>query len=67
MNTITRGDLDRTQGSFRLHLFALGPDSKRYSRKETAFDIKEQFLIHAYQDLRDFILDISTPVFLEGS
>ncbi|KAI1028818.1 hypothetical protein LB503_002684 [Fusarium chuoi] len=57
MNTITRGNMERAQGNFRLALFALGPDGEQHSRKETAVDIKEQFLIHAYQDLRDFVLD----------
>ncbi|KAL9572301.1 hypothetical protein ACKAV7_003502 [Fusarium commune] len=57
MNTITRGNMDRAQGKFRLALFALGPDGEQHSQKETAVDIKEQFLFHAYQDLRDFVLD----------
>ncbi|CVL11258.1 uncharacterized protein FPRN_11076 [Fusarium proliferatum] len=57
MNTITRGNMEKAQGNFRLALFALGPDSEQHSQKETAVDIKEQFLIHAYQDLRDFVLD----------
>ncbi|RYC82256.1 hypothetical protein BFJ63_vAg14848 [Fusarium oxysporum f. sp. narcissi] len=57
MNTITRGNMDRAQGKFRLALFALDPDGEQHSQKETALDIKEQFLIHAYQDLRDFVLD----------
>jgi hypothetical protein len=57
MNTITRGNLERSQGNFSLSLFAVGPDGEQHSRKETAVDIKEQFLIHAYQDLRDFVLD----------
>ncbi|QGI98553.1 hypothetical protein CEK26_011622 [Fusarium fujikuroi] len=57
MNTITRGNMERAQENFRLALFAVGPDGEHQSRKETAVDIKEQFLIHAYQDLRDFVLD----------
>ncbi|KAM0341524.1 hypothetical protein ACHAPU_009972 [Fusarium lateritium] len=57
MNTITRGDLNRAQGNFKMGLYAYDPHGKQRSGKETTVDIKEQFLIYAYQDLRDFILD----------
>ncbi|KAF4341472.1 hypothetical protein FBEOM_4633 [Fusarium beomiforme] len=57
MKTITRGNLDKAQGNFTLGFYALDQSGRRHGGKETAVDIKEQFLIHAYQNLRDFILD----------
>jgi hypothetical protein len=58
MKTITRGDLDRAQGMFIGRLLKLAPDSSAADVvHETAIDIKEQFLIHAYHDLLDFVTD----------
>ncbi|KAI1186813.1 hypothetical protein F5B17DRAFT_345416 [Nemania serpens] len=58
MNTITRGDPDKAQGMFQVALHVISPDQTS-SRKvqETAVDVKEQFLIYAYQDLIDFVTD----------
>ncbi|KAK0657747.1 hypothetical protein B0T16DRAFT_317985 [Cercophora newfieldiana] len=59
MNTITRGDIEKSQGMFSLSLFR--SESGDYSQvnevKKTAIDVKEQFFIHAYQDLVDFVED----------
>lgn len=58
MRTITRGDLEKAQGMFTMRLMMLGRhDSTSQVVHETAIDIKEQFLIHAYQDLLDFVTD----------
>ncbi|KAI1769818.1 hypothetical protein F4818DRAFT_314205 [Hypoxylon cercidicola] len=58
MNTITRGDPDRAQGMFSLAQHVISSD-RTYHRKirEIHIDVKEQFLIHAYQDLVDFVTD----------
>lgn len=60
IKTITRGNMDKAQGKFKLAMYELAPDGAERSGKETAVDIKEQFMIHAYQDLRDFILDFQS-------
>ncbi|GAP86992.1 hypothetical protein SAMD00023353_2401490 [Rosellinia necatrix] len=58
MNTITRGDPDKAQGMFHLALHRVSPDHASTKKvQETAVDVKEQFLIYAYQDLIDFITD----------
>ncbi|KAJ2996581.1 hypothetical protein NUW58_g928 [Xylaria curta] len=58
MNTITRGDPDKVQGMFHLTLHKISPDQASTRKvQETAVDVKEQFLIHAYQDLIDFLAD----------
>ncbi|KAK3943350.1 hypothetical protein QBC46DRAFT_377618 [Diplogelasinospora grovesii] len=58
MKTITRGNPDKAQGMFSVALYSISPDKARKEKvKETHVDVKEQFMIHAYNDLRDFILD----------
>ncbi|KAI2638278.1 hypothetical protein GGS21DRAFT_510517 [Xylaria nigripes] len=58
MKTITRGDPDTAQGMFRLVHHVVRPDVAS-ARKvvETVVDVKEQFMIYAYQDLTNFITD----------
>ncbi|KAM0548057.1 hypothetical protein ACHAPJ_010115 [Fusarium lateritium] len=58
VKTITRNDMERAQKSFVIALHAVVPNGGPMKKtKEKAVDIKEHFLIHAYQDLTDFILD----------
>lgn len=58
MNTITRGNIEKAQGNFTMALHALGPDGSSANKvRETKVDVKEQFLIHAYRDLVDFVTD----------
>ncbi|KAJ4316572.1 hypothetical protein N0V84_007769 [Fusarium piperis] len=58
MKTITRGDPDKAQGNFTIAKYAIDPHGRLSDKpQETAVDVKEQFLIHAYQDLVDFVTD----------
>ncbi|KAF9776908.1 hypothetical protein IL306_004853, partial [Fusarium sp. DS 682] len=57
VKTITRGEMDKAQGNYRLTLWWTSSNNESYYEKTSTIDIKEQFLIHAYQDLKDFILD----------
>lgn len=58
MNTITRGDPEKAQGMFHMSLHQIQPGGKVAEKvQEADLDIKEQFLIHAYWDLLDFITD----------
>jgi hypothetical protein len=57
MKTITRGNVDKAQGMFSLTLHKLSPDGNVVDAQEKDIDVKEQFLIHAYQNLFDFITD----------
>lgn len=54
--TLTRGDVKKAENDFRL---TIRGDETEGSLKttEVSLDIKELFLIHAYQDLVDFITD----------
>ncbi|KAK1762813.1 hypothetical protein QBC33DRAFT_599685 [Phialemonium atrogriseum] len=58
MKTMTRGDPDKAQGMFSLSLFSVSPgwDQKKMV-EEVAIEVREQFLIYAYEDLRDFVAD----------
>ncbi|KAK4210691.1 hypothetical protein QBC37DRAFT_447678 [Rhypophila decipiens] len=70
MNTITRGNVEKSQGMFTVLLYRQpamedsdgeeivvpgGPGLEKVV--ENHIDVKEQFLIHAYNDLLDFVLD----------
>ncbi|KAK3317561.1 hypothetical protein B0T19DRAFT_435196 [Cercophora scortea] len=60
MDTITRGDVDKCQGMFTMNLFQLpkhGAGEDAHKIVERDVDVKEQFFIHAYRDLLDFVLD----------
>lgn len=59
IQTITRGDINRVQGMFRVELWKVGSDpSQEPTRAESvAIDIEELFLINAYRDLVDFGVD----------
>jgi len=58
MNTITRGNIEKSQGMFSMALHKVDPNGKVVGEaQENAIDIKEQFLVHAYQNLLDFIMD----------
>jgi hypothetical protein len=58
MTTITRGDPEKAQGLFHMALHQMGPGAEAAEKvQEVDIDVKEQFLIHAYWDLLDFMLD----------
>lgn len=58
MKTITRGDPEKAQGMFHLGLHLMKPGSGVVEQvQEMDLDVKEQFLIHSYWDLLDFITD----------
>ncbi|KAJ3539184.1 hypothetical protein NM208_g5593 [Fusarium decemcellulare] len=58
MKTITRGDPDKAQGMFTMMQYAVDDQGTLVKKsKETAVNVKEQFLIYAYQDLVDFVTD----------
>ncbi|PKK55151.1 hypothetical protein CI102_175 [Trichoderma harzianum] len=56
MHTLTQGDVKKAEKEFRLTIEPhKGEDSAKTT--EVSLDIKELFLIHAYEDLVDFITD----------
>lgn len=60
MHTLTQGDVKKAEKEFRLTIEPhKGEDQGEDSAKttEVSLDIKELFLIHAYEDLVDFITD----------
>ncbi|KAI4865144.1 hypothetical protein F4820DRAFT_309220 [Hypoxylon rubiginosum] len=58
MNTITRGDPEKAQGIFIMALHEISLDQTRHRKfREVDVDVKEQFLMYAYQDLVDFVTD----------
>lgn len=58
MNTITRGDPEKAQGMFSVATHWVSADHASITKlRETAVDVQEQFLIHAYRDLLDFVND----------
>ncbi|RDL37370.1 uncharacterized protein BP5553_04803 [Venustampulla echinocandica] len=58
MTTITRGDPKKAQGMFHMALHQINPDGETVGEvHQVDVDVKEQFLIHAYQDLLDFVTD----------
>ncbi|KAL7955682.1 hypothetical protein V8C34DRAFT_290742 [Trichoderma compactum] len=58
MQTITRGNIEKAQGNYIMTLYRIhGADGSTEEMEETKLDVKEQFLIHAYQDLVDFVTD----------
>jgi hypothetical protein len=57
MNTITRGDPEKAQGRFTASLMAVAPNGETEKVTASDIDVKEQFMIHTYRDLIDFIED----------
>ncbi|KAK4615645.1 hypothetical protein CLAFUW4_10071 [Fulvia fulva] len=58
INTMTRGDLEKAQTQFGMSLYRVLQCGHQTDRvKETFLDVKEQFWVHAYNDLVDFITD----------
>jgi hypothetical protein len=58
MKTITRGNVEKAQGMFHVAIHRVGPDNKTIEKvHEMDVDVKEQFLIHTYQALLDFVTD----------
>ncbi|KAL7909029.1 hypothetical protein GGI35DRAFT_493835 [Trichoderma velutinum] len=58
MQTITRGNIEKAQGNFRMALYKTCDATGRMEKEgETDLDVKEQFLIYAYWDLVDFVTD----------
>ncbi|KAL7915043.1 hypothetical protein GGI35DRAFT_488879 [Trichoderma velutinum] len=56
MNTLTRGDIKKAEKEFRLTIHPREGEGWTKTT-EISLDIKELFLIHAYEDLVDFITD----------
>lgn len=58
MQTMTRGNIEKAQGNFTMTLHRIsGADWTTEMVEEAKMDVKEQFLIYAYQDLVDFVTD----------
>lgn len=58
INTMTRGDLEKAQTQFEMSLYRVSQCGHQTDKvKETFLDVKEQFWVHAYNDLVDFISD----------
>jgi hypothetical protein len=58
MNTITRGNVEKAQSNFHIMLHRIGSDETTAEKvHEVDVDIQEQFSIHMYQALLDFITD----------
>jgi hypothetical protein len=57
MQTITRGDPDRAPGMFRVQAGQYKPDGTCDMSMENYIDVREEFLLHSYQDLFDFVTD----------
>ncbi|KAL2063798.1 hypothetical protein VTL71DRAFT_5603 [Oculimacula yallundae] len=57
MNTITRGNPDVAQGMFHISLMRMGPSGEVETGFKSDINVREQFFIHAYTDLVDFIND----------
>ena len=56
--TITRGDPDKVQGNFEIRLYAIGQDPGDTRKMHGAkVDVREQLMMHTYQDLVDFAVD----------
>ncbi|KAF7531614.1 hypothetical protein G7054_g8705 [Neopestalotiopsis clavispora] len=56
VNTITRGGMGDTQENLKLPKFQL-LEHAAHQVEETTLDVKEQFMIYAYNDLLDFLGD----------
>lgn len=57
MQTLTRGDPDKSQGMFHFQIGSRGPNGEMGPTRTADLDVREEFFLHAYQDLFDFIVD----------
>lgn len=57
MQTLTRGDPDRAQGMFYMQAGQYKPDGTCDMSRQYDIDVREEFLLHSYQDLFDFVTD----------
>jgi hypothetical protein len=58
IKTMARGDLERAQTRFGTSVYRVSHDGHRPEKVNGSFlDVKEQFWVHAYKDLVDFITD----------
>ncbi|KNG89764.1 hypothetical protein ANOM_002006 [Aspergillus nomiae NRRL 13137] len=57
MKTITRGDPDKAQGMFQMELHQTCTDGSSDLVEASELDVREEFLIHSYQNLVDFMTD----------
>lgn len=57
VQTITRGNPDKVKTNFQLQLLKIGPGGKSTKQETTYIDVKEIFLIHAYEDFTAFVDD----------
>lgn len=61
MNTITRGNPDKAQGNFHLSLQYMDTSIGTVKKvREVDLDVREQFFIHTFHDLLDFVNDYQT-------
>ena len=58
MNTITRGDPDKAQGMFQMNLHSINQENGEIKKmREVDVDVREQFLVHTFDHLLDFVKD----------
>lgn len=58
MQTITRGNIEKAMSNFSMSILKVSnADGRTEKMEEATLDVKEQFLIYAYQDLLDFVTD----------
>lgn len=58
MQTITRGNIEKSQGNFKFAMHKYDPATGAVVQgQESPIDVREEFMIYAYQDLHDFIMD----------
>ena len=58
MNTITRGDPDKAQGTFHVGLHSISKDDGKIKKvREVDVDVREQFFIHTFHHLLEFVKD----------
>jgi hypothetical protein len=58
MGTITRGNIEKAMSNFSMSIHRVSnADGRKEKMEEAKLDVKEQFLIYAYQDLVDFVTD----------
>jgi hypothetical protein len=58
IRTITRGDPEKAQSQFSLDMYRFSDDSQEPEKVQgRKLDVKEQFWVHAYNDLVTFITD----------
>lgn len=57
MRTLTGGNPDKAQGMFHMQAAQYTPDGTCAMFRQHDMDVREEFLLHTYQDLVDFVND----------